>query len=385
MQKSALKQNISLFIFLFINFLFALKYGKRVTDYAPIAAFALAGIQLLIWIKRDYLLKMANQLILVDIFILAAATCIFSYLFIKIPVPSLMVDRATVISSFWDNYFGNEYVYFAKSHRGNPPGPMPFYYIMALPFYLLGELGYFSLIGIVLFYLIIKNTTTPKNLKTVALLLIISSLFYMWEVISRSNILLNGCVVLISLLYFFSKRPHNSKFILITGVLCGLSISTRNVYVIPFIVAFIYALKDRKINIREFILIGCVSMLVFAATFIPFVTGYWNEFLSMNPFIIQSSYLMPFSYTLIFILLAFLTGFFAKSVMDVYFYSAVVLFLTIVGYYTHHIIEQGFENAFYESRADISYFILCVPFALYYLIKKHDTDELVTKPTQYYI
>ena len=90
----------------------------------------------------------------------------------------------------------------------------------------------------------------------------------------------------------------------------------------------------------------------------------------MNPFIVQGDYLLPLKYTLIFIGLAFVAPFIANSKMDVYFYSMLVLFLTIVSYFLYHIIVFGFNTSFYESRADISYLILCLPFALYYLIKQ---------------
>jgi hypothetical protein len=63
----------------------------------------------------------------------------------------------------WDNYFSGEYVYFAKSNFGNPPGPMPFYYVLALPFYAVGELGYFSLLGIVVFVLLLRFARVPRR------------------------------------------------------------------------------------------------------------------------------------------------------------------------------------------------------------------------------
>jgi len=40
------------------------------------------------------------------------------FIFYKIPVESLNVDRWSVITSFWDNFFKGEYVYFAKSNMG---------------------------------------------------------------------------------------------------------------------------------------------------------------------------------------------------------------------------------------------------------------------------
>lgn len=371
------KQNICLLIFIFVNFLFITKYTARHTQYYALIATVVTVFQLLIWLKKEYLLKISKYLTSIDIFLIIAFITVCSILFLKIPVLSLNVDRATVISSFWDNYFANEYVYFAKSHQNNPPGPMPFYYIIALPFYLIGELGYFSLTGIIVFYFVIRLNITPRHYKTTALLLILTSFFYMWEVICRSNILINGTLILISLVYFFTQKKHNSKFIVITGILCGLFISTRNVYVIPYIIAFMFTLRNKQITITQFFYVGCIAVLVFALTFLPFVVNYWNEFLSINPFIVQGDHLMPFKYTLIFIALAFVAPFIARTTMDVYFYSTIVLFVTILGYFIYHIATSGFNETFHGSRADVSYFILCIPFALYYLIKTDSQPKTI--------
>ncbi len=369
------KQYICLFIFLFVNFVFAFKYLGRYISYPLLTSTAIIGFQFILWIKRDYLQKMTKYLNTLDFLILVTFIIAFGFIFIKVPVLSLKVDRATVISSFWDNYFDNKYVYFAKSHRGNPPGPMPFYYLLALPFYLIGELGYFSLTGIIAFYFLIRSASDTKQYKTIVLLLIATSLFYLWEVISRSNLLINGTLIVVSINYFFSDRAHNRNFIITSGILCGLFISTRNVFAIPYIIAFLFALKNKNINFRQCVTIGLIAIFTFILTFVPFVINYTKEFLIMNPFVVQGDYLLPFKYTLIFIGLAFVAPFLAKSKMDVYFYSTLVLFLTIVTYFIYHIIMFGFNTSFYESRADLSYFILCLPFALYYLVKQRANIE----------
>src|SRR5690606_4490533 len=71
-------------------------------------------------------------------------------------VEKLIVDRWSVITSFCYAHFANIYPYFAKSNVGNPPGPMPFYFLLALPFYSIGELGFLSLIGVLLFFFLLK-------------------------------------------------------------------------------------------------------------------------------------------------------------------------------------------------------------------------------------
>lgn len=147
------KKNVSLFIFLFVNFLFSVKYISRVTNYYLIISFLISLIYFFIWRYKRVLerfpisLSKLNFLIL-SIFVLGCYSA-----FNKIPVATLNVDRWSVITSFWDSYFNNQYVYFAKSNVGNPPGPMPFYFLLALPFYFIGELGWFSVMGVMLFFI----------------------------------------------------------------------------------------------------------------------------------------------------------------------------------------------------------------------------------------
>ena len=167
------------------------------------------------------------------------------------------------------------------------------------------------------------------------------------------------------MVYHFKKHK-----IFISGILIGLALSTRNVLAIPIIIAFMYELKHKHITFKQLSIIGIIALFVFTLTFLPFTINHIEEFKTVNPFIIQSSALMPFELTLLFIFLAFITGYLCKSEFDVYFYSALILFLTIIGYYIYLLTFNDFHNTFFNSIADISYFILCLPFALYYTIQK---------------
>lgn len=305
---------------------------------------------------------------------------LFGIAFTYINVETLMVDRWSVISSFWENYFQGEYVYFAKSHRNNPPGPMPFYYMLALPFYLIGELGYFSLLAIPALWIVSKYLRFNKAVVQFGLFLLITSFFYIWEVTVRSNIMINGLLILFSLIYCLKREKWSLKELIVAGIMVGLFLSTRNVFVIPYVILFLYLLKNGNLSFLKLIQLGSVAIVTFALTFLPFIYNYWDSFLTMNPFVIQGSFLIPFHYTVGFVLLAFLFPFLCKSKEDVLFYSGVNLFITIAIYFIYHIIYSGFQSAFYESIVDISYFILCIPFFLIYVLiqenKKPEVKEI---------
>lgn len=359
-----LKRNICFALFLFVNFLFTYKYLERFTPWAALVSVLVSLLYIVLFQKRD-LLKFISKKIEVSFFIAFIVVCLLIWK--KIPVETLNVDRWSVITSFWDSYFANEYAYFAKSFAGNPPGPMPFYFILALPFYLVGELGFLSIIGVLLFYWLMWYKKVNPISRTLILLLILSSFFNLWEVICRSNIFLNASLVLGSLIYILNQKVFTLKALIISGIFIGLLISTRNVFVISYVICFLYLWRIKTIQFKQLTVLGIISLLIFALTFIPVVYGHLEDFKQMNPFIVQSTFLIPFEYTVLFVLIAIGTSFLCKNRSDVYFYNAVVLFVSILIYLIYYICLQGLTQAFTESTVDISYFIFCIPFALWFL------------------
>ncbi len=361
------KKYFSLFFFLVINFIFAVKYLSRVSSYFLIFSGLIIIFYLLIWFKKVEITSLLMQLKLsTKVFMFLYFTFSMALLYF-VPKESLNVDRWSVISSFWQNYFHNEYVYAAKSFDGNYPGPMPFYFLLALPFYLIGELGLFSFLGILVFFFLIKKRNNSLVNNTILLLFIATSLFYIWEIYTRSNIFTNGSLILLSIIFFFEKYKKGLHSNLIFGVLIGLMLSTRNVFVIPYMITFVFALKTKKIDLKNTFYLGVIALSIFSLTFLPFVWNHFEDFKLMNPFIIQSSFLMPLQFSLLFIFLAFCLSFFCQEETDVYFYSGLSLFFTILFYFGFVIFNSSFKIAFYESKADISYFILCMPFFIYFL------------------
>lgn len=363
------KRNIAFFLFVVINFIFCVKYSSRVTDWHLLFSILFSGVYFAIWKYKSHFAKIpllsTMNVVLLGFFLLGSY-----YGLTKIPVESLNVDRWSVITSFWDTYFSGEYAYFAKAHTGNPPGPMPFYFILAFPFYALGELGLFSLLGIVAFYFLLKYSKIQNYIITSVLLLLFISIFYLWEIFSRSNVFINGVLVLFSIVYFNKEEKLTMKRIVITAILTGLLMSTRNVFAIPYIITFLFAWRTGRITFGKLALLGAIAILMFGITFLPFVIGHFQDFRIMNPFLVQSTFLIPFGYTIGFILLAVLFGLKCTKVENVYFFSGLTLFISIAIYFVYHFINTGFDETYFGSVGDVSYFILGVPFLLYYSIIK---------------
>jgi len=152
------KDKISLLILLFVNFLFTYKYLDRFTGNGLVIALILSGLQILVFRyghRLSFLQKRTKAFILLLSLGIAGVVVITQ---LKIDLATLKVDRWSVISSFWQEAFNGNYPYFAKSHEGNYPGPMPVYFLISLPFYLTGILSVLSASGyLILVYLWLKQ------------------------------------------------------------------------------------------------------------------------------------------------------------------------------------------------------------------------------------
>jgi hypothetical protein len=367
--RMTLKGRIAFIMLLAVNLLFVYKYAGRFTDLAVYVTALMGLFYILVWTFRGKIPVSGKRFGLVALVILVAFSGLSYFLFSRVPVESLKVDRWSVITSFWDTYFASRYAYYAESHLGNPPGPMPFYFILALPFYLLGELGWLSLMGLVFFTFIITWSKAHSTNKLGTLVIMVTSFFFLWEIYTRSNVFLNSTLVLLVLIWFTGLGRKAGPGFFLNAFCGGLLLATRSVFIIPYVIFIIYALRIKKIGFGSLVLYGLTGLVAFAITFLPFVVNHFNDFLAVNPFVIQSTFLVPFSYTIGFILLSVVAAFLCRSKADNFLYGGGVLFVSIAVYFFYHVAHLGFREAYIESIVDISYFIFSAPFLLYYLLK----------------
>lgn len=364
-----LKRYVSLSVIILVNLVFVYKYTGRIVAYPELLVLFMTAFYIFTWFIKNKITISARMFGYILRGLLAVFLLLAVVAFKLIPVETLNVDRWSVITSFWDNFFASEYVYYAKSHMGNPPGPMPFYFIMALPFYLLGELGYLPIIGLMVFMLITIKKAPDTNTKLWVLLFLLSSFFFLWEVITRSPLFLNATLIVLLIIWFQTVDKSRWSYLLVINAgAAGFLLSTRIVFIIPYIILFLHAIMAKNITLRMFILYGIIAFTAFTLTYLPFSVNYMSDFLVANPFIIQSTFLIPFYYTVGFVGIAFILSFVCKNNNDVFFYSGLTLFVAITIYSLYHFVKVGVHAAYIESVVDVSYFIFCTPFFLYYIV-----------------
>ncbi len=371
----SLKLNLSILILLFINFIFSYKYSSRYTEFGIYISITLLIFQLLGYLgsKKINLSNRVKNVICYSALSLIVGLVIISYL--TIPPESLNVDRWSVISSFLTEISNGNYPYYAKSHLGNYPGPMPVYFLIALPFQLMGELSILSCLGYcIIVFLLIKKVRANQNLKFL-LLYLLTSVYLIWEITTRSNIFTFTILILLVLDAFADLNNHSTFRFYILALLAGFLLSTRNVYILVYIVFFLSGLINSELSFKRLSIFISIALVAFISTFIPLIIYFKDDFFTMNPFIIQSSFLVPEFYIIIFILISVLLSFLVKNRSDKFFYSGVTLFISILIYSIYNLVNYGYEVSFINSKIDISYFIFCLPFLIMYLIEYDDNEN----------
>ena len=359
--KKNIKITVSLSILIAVNLLFINKYLSRITEFAWAGTLLMLIIYILLRAGKDKITfsergyYWMNRLIILLFFI-------FAVISFKIVSPeSLIVDRWSVISTFWEAVFNRVYPYSALSHLGNIPGPMPVYFILALPFYLVGEIGYMTIFGLLLFLLLVNKLKITSALKLWSTLFLTGSAFLWWETICRSTIFFNSVIVLACILWFHGREKHEGgKSFYFQAAVIGLALSTRSILAIPVIISFFAAFRRNEISMKNLIISVLIATLIFCLTFLPVILFFPDRFPENNPFLTQSTYLMPLGLSAGFIILSAGLSLPGKSATDDIFYSGLALFITIAGYFLFKLLENGITMAYYGSSADISYFyILC--------------------------
>ena len=127
---------------------------------------------------------------------------------------------------------------------------------------------------------------------------------------------------------------------------------------------------QEKTSPKKIFLWGFVFLLSFAITFVPFIWLYPDEFWEVNPFSTQSS-LVSFHFIVLFVLIAIAGSFFCRNYNDVRFFSVLLLFDIVTIHFIEAVYQYSFTQALFQSKADISYYIFCIPYLLQILA---DTD-----------
>ncbi len=350
---------VTLTLLCIVNLLFIVKYASRISGGAALAlaagyAFFCIAVPLFAarlnvgFFKRRYAVVCS-----------AAFTLFFLIALHFVKVDTIMNDRWSVINAFLDNLMAGTYPYLAQSNQANQPGPFPFYFVIAFPFYFIREIGVLTLAAFAALFAVFARRQADSRTLLVQTVLLVTSPALAYEVIVRSTIFANMALVVVYLFWLEKSAPQGRRLFWI-GMAGGLLISTRAVAALPLACFLSYRLLKRR-DVSAFAKVAGGMAVGFCLTFVPLLFWGWNAFTQKNPLVLQSAF-SPMPVTAAFLAISVAGGLFVRTfegclrLCGVLMFSIVAVSTLLAG------LECGLHTGFFESKFDISYFIFCVPF-----------------------
>jgi len=362
-----IKRNIHfvlfVFIYLFINFLFIYKYVARIINYPFFVAIGIILILTLIiyLMSKDY-----SWFLILDgrkyytIFVSFTAIVLW-FLMSEFDPAEIQVGRYPALHDWIQRILNGELPY----NSDVPHTGFPFWFLIVLPFYLLGDLGLLQIFCFVLFaFLLETRQHAYRTYKMQIIVLLLLSPIFLYEIVVRSDLFSNMVLVL---LYLNLHERFLGKFKfsnIVFGFAGGLLLSTRAIVIIPFILFFGYHFKTKPIKNSLYFSIS--AAVGFILTMIPFLIWDFGSFVSDGPFSRQSAYIQLWQLILV-IGSAGVLAITSTTQASVYRNTAYILFATSFLVFLTRIIGDGWNSVIFQHGFDISYFSFPLPFLFFAL------------------
>jgi len=376
-----MKKNIALFsksfllqfcLYLFVNGLFILKYLPRV-GVSSLLILAIYSVFLIIstllFFSYHYEISEKTFRIAYWLLLLIMVLIIFGSL-IAIDRYSVRVDRWSAVTFFLDNFFQGKYPYAAHTHVSltNFASPFPVWYMINLPFYIMGDVGLGLIFFLLLTAFLVKYFFTSYRKSFFFLLLLCVSPAYWWEVAVRSDSLSNALLVFAFILWFTKQNYQLSNKFWLSIIVCGLIASTRLSAILPLALFFFRPYVQLSWKQKVIFPLGVLGIVLLA--FLPFI--FWDTnswiFFTRNPFMSQTSVGNPFV-LLVMMIFGGVAAFYWKNIRKFFSTTSIFIFIFVLSAQISLILTRGIqENIFKDSLYDVSYFTLLLPYCLVFLV-----------------
>jgi hypothetical protein len=358
-------------IYIFINVLFVWKYASDRIHYSLILSLIyIVTISIFLFlVLREYRTNLSasvqNRIYFSAVVFLA---CILTVLMFHFDPGKIAVGRYPAMHDWITRLLHGEFPYASSV---NPSG-LPFLFILAIPFYILGDLGFLQIFSFLMLAFIAHIESGKSDLfKFRAMLLLIMAPIFLFEIVVRSDLFSNMVIVMLYLVIFrLYNRNVGFIFPLLSGVAGGLLLSTRGVVSIIYIIFFLFMIREHRFKYGLFIL----SMLAgFIITLAPFLIWNADYFIGSGPFAIQLSYIPGWVFILS-IIASVICGLIVRSFEAVYKSITVTLFGVVFVAFTISTMSFGLTESVLGDRFDISYFSFAMPFLLLSLSRSGESN-----------
>lgn len=272
----------------------------------------------------------------------------------------LNIDRWQTIEYCIPNWINGKYFYDIPSFLGNTPSYLPGQLLLALPFYLLGNVGYLQVASFILFALTCHICFSNIKVKFQAILLFVMSLAYAYEVVCKSDFISSFIIVACFILLW--SRNYNDDYFknpILLGLLLGVLCLTRSVVIIPLILFLLKGFLKTKITNKIKVVLTFLVIFSALSYSVLFPAKDFDYVKMYNPFKVQGQ--ANIYLTLVFVVLTIIASFFVKNIKQVFYCSSVLIFCLMGLYIVEQFILNGIE--FYKYFA-VTYFAASLPFII---------------------
>ncbi len=246
-------------IYALINALFVYKYTIRITSQ-PWATSLLYLIMVSIFIlllfkKNEFRLSLKTEKV-IYFSMIAFLAILFVFLMFHFDPQKIRVGRYPAMYDWITRFFNSEFPY---APHAKPSG-FPFLFVIAMPFYLLGDLGFFQIFSFLIFAALVHLRHHQKSINRFrCIFLLIASPIFLYEIVVRSDLFSNMVMVMLylAMLETLSRRAGNMALYFL-GIIGGLVLSTRGVVLLIYICVLGYFFRRQIITCGLFFL----SMLI---------------------------------------------------------------------------------------------------------------------------
>lgn len=350
-------------VYFVINLLFLTKYGIR-QSVVPLSilmiAFGTVHFSMFFLRKNQLLEKKLNVKLVYLLTGLFTVVYIALCHILKDPY-KMNIDRWQTLNFSLEYWIHGKYIYDTPNFMGNLSSYLPGQLLLALPSYLLGNVGYLQVMAFLLFSYTILLEFKSNLIRFTAILMLGISLAYIYEAVCKSDFISSFIFVAAFILFWHSKFKDNyfQKPVLL-GIGLGVLFLTRSVAVIPLIIflmkPFLATNTSRKIKTALAFLLTVAVLLL--TVFLP--AKNLDFILQHNPLTLQgqsNKFVMLF-----FLAAAIILSFNVKKIDDVFYFSTFIVFLIMLSFVIEKYLLLGF--GFQHNLFSTTYLASCLPFCI---------------------
>lgn len=350
-------------VYFVVNFLFLTKYGIR-QSLVPISILIIAFIAvhvLIFFLRKNELLSQKINVKLVYLLTGILGVGYITLCHVLTDPYQLRIDRWQTLDFSLDYWIHGKYIYDTRNFMGNLSSYLPGQLLLALPAYLLGNVGYLQVVAFLLFSYVVMLEFKSNLIRFTAILMLGISLAYIYEAVCKSDFISSFIFAAAFILFWHTKFKENyfQKSVLL-GICVGVLFLTRSVVVIPLIIFLLKPFlatntKSKIKTVAAFLLTVAVLLLT-----VFFPAKNLEYIIEHNPLTLQgqsNKWVM-----LVFLAVALLLSFYVRKINDVFYFSAYIVFLTMLSFVLEKFLLFGL--GFQDNLFSTTYLAACLPFSI---------------------